>query len=31
MQQSTERDFSVAFQRLSSTPETRKHGNELKN
>ena len=30
MQQSTERDISVAFQRLSITPETRKHGNELK-
>ena len=30
MQQSTERDISVAFQRLSITPEIRKHGNELK-
>ena len=30
MQQSIERDVSVAFQRLSITPETRKHGNELK-
>ena len=30
MQQSTEKDISVAFQRLSITPETRKHGNELK-
>ena len=30
MQQPTERDVSVAFQRLSITPETRKHGNELK-
>ena len=30
MQQSTKRDISVAFQRLSITPETRKHGNELK-
>ena len=30
MQQSTERDISVAFQRLSITPETRKHENELK-
>ena len=30
MQQSTERDTSVAFQRLYITPETRKHRNELK-
>ena len=30
MQQSTEKDISVAFQRLPITPETRKHGNELK-
>ena len=30
MQQSREKDISVAFQRLSITPETRKHGNELK-
>ena len=30
MQQSTKRDISVAFQRLSVTPETRKHGNGLK-
>ena len=30
MQQSTEKDISVAFQRLSITPKTRKHGNELK-
>ena len=30
MQQSTERDISVAFQRLSVTPQTRKHGNGLK-
>ena len=30
MQPSTERDISVAFQRLSITPETRKHENELK-
>ena len=30
MQQSTERDTSVAFQRLYITPETRKQGNELK-
>ena len=30
MQQSTERDISVAFQRLSITPETRKYGNEPK-
>ena len=30
MQQSTKRDISVAFQRLSITPETRKYGNELK-
>ena len=30
MQQSIERDISVAFQRLSLTPETRKHVNELK-
>ena len=30
MKQSTERDISVAFQRLSITPETRKRGNELK-
>ena len=30
MQQSTEKDISVAFQRLSITPETRKHENELK-
>ena len=30
MQQSTERDINVAFQRLSITPETRNHGNELK-
>ena len=29
MQQSTERDISIAFQRLSITPETWKHGNEL--
>ena len=29
MQQTTDKD-SVAFQRLSITPETRKHGNELK-
>ena len=29
-QQSTERDISVAFQRLPITPEKRKHGNELK-
>ena len=30
MQKSTETDISVAFQRLSITPETWKHGNELK-
>ena len=30
MQQTTNKDISVAFQRLSITPETRKHGNELK-
>ena len=30
MQQSTERGTSVAFQRLSITPETPKHRNELK-
>ena len=30
MHQSTERVISVAFQRLSITPETRKDGNELK-
>ena len=30
MQQSTETDISVAFQRLFITPETRKHRNELK-
>ena len=30
MQQSTEKDISVAFQRLPITPEIRKHGNELK-
>ena len=30
MQQSTEKDIIVAFQRLSITPELRKHGNELK-
>ena len=30
MQQLTERDISVAFQRLSITPETRKPGNKLK-
>ena len=30
MEQSAERDISVAFQRLSVTPETRKHENELK-
>ena len=30
MKQSTERDISVAFQRLSITPEARKRGNELK-
>ena len=30
MQQSTEKDTRVAFQRLSITPETQKHGNELK-
>ena len=30
MQQSTESDISVAFQRLSITPQTRKHGNGLK-
>ena len=30
MQQSTERDISIAFQRLCITPETREHGNELK-
>ena len=30
MNQSTEIDISVAFQRLSITPETRKNGNELK-
>ena len=30
MQQSTERGISVASQRLSITPEIRKHGNELK-
>ena len=30
MQQSTERDISIAFQRLSITPETRERGNELK-
>ena len=30
MYQSTEKDISVAFQRLSVTPETQKHGNELK-
>ena len=30
MHKSTEKDISVAFQRLSITPETRKHGNELK-
>ena len=29
MDQSTEREISVAFQRLSITPETRKHGNKL--
>ena len=30
MYQSTEKDISVAFQRLPVTPETQKHGNELK-
>ena len=30
MQQSTEKDITVAFQRLSVTLETPKHGNELK-
>ena len=30
MHNSTEKDISVAFQRLSITPETRKHGNKLK-
>ena len=30
MQQSTERDTNVAFQRLSIIPETPKHRNELK-
>ena len=30
MQQSTERDISVAFQRLSITPEIRKYGNGVK-
>ena len=30
MQQSREKDISVACQRLSITPERRKHGNELK-
>ena len=30
MQQSTERDISVACRRLSITPETRKPGNKLK-
>ena len=30
MQQPTEKDISVAFQRLSITSETRKYGNELK-
>ena len=30
MHKSTEKDISVAFQRLSIIPETRKHGNELK-
>ena len=30
MQKSAEREISVAFQRLSITPETRKHGNEIK-
>ena len=30
MQQSTEKDISVASQILSITPEKRKHGNELK-
>ena len=30
MQQPTEKDTSVAFQRLPITPETQKHGNEPK-
>lgn len=30
MQQSTEKETSVAFQRLFITPETQDHGNELK-
>ena len=30
MQQSTEKETSVAFQRLFVTPETQTHGNELK-
>ena len=30
MQQSTEKDTNAAFQRLFITPETQKHGNELK-
>ena len=30
MQQSTKKDISIAFQRLSITPETLKHENELK-
>ena len=30
MQQLTERGISITFQRLPVTPETRKHGNELK-
>ena len=30
MQQSTEKDTSLAFQRLFITLETQKHGNELK-
>ena len=30
MQQSIEKDINVAFERLSTTPETRKHENELK-
>ena len=30
MQQSTEKDTTVAFLRLFLTPETQKHGNEQK-
>ena len=30
MQQPTEKDTSVAFERLPITPETQKHGNEPK-